>query len=58
MTSTQDAGRKGGQKTATRGSKYYRDIQKKSVESRRKNRLINRNPRKPRKPLQDKEEGI
>lgn len=38
MTSTQEAGKKGGMKTKLRGSEYYRAIQRKSVVTRRRNK--------------------
>ncbi len=40
MTTVQEAGRRGGKKTAKRGSDYYREIQKKSAASRARNRAI------------------
>ncbi len=38
MTTTEEAGRKGGKTTAKRGKRYYREIQKKSVAARLANK--------------------
>lgn len=38
MTTTKEAGRRGGLQTAKRGKKYYREIQKLGVAARMKNK--------------------